>query len=106
MGKKKRLNLIKKLCNDLPQISENTHEKHLLKGSEILEWGTVKEIDGVAINPDKEYLYSYPVILIQNNARRLKRAFVKNGINGLKHQLGNITNIVQHNISNTNATRL
>jgi len=66
-------------------INEESHEKHLLKGSEILSWGTVKEIDGQPINPDQIYLYRYPLFMVQNNARRMKKAFLKHGEKGITH---------------------
>ncbi len=60
-----------KECNDylmmiamkLPLLKEHSCEKHLTKGSEILEWGTITEIDGEPIKPDQEYLYRFPVVI-------------------------------------------
>jgi hypothetical protein len=69
--------LIKKIAERLPVVMEHTIEVHLLKGSEILEWGTVNEIDGKPIDPEKEYRYNMPVQIAVNHYRRLKRAWKK-----------------------------
>lgn len=97
MGKKARLKAIKRIANRFPLVNERTQEKHYYKGSEILSWNTVTEIDGEAIDPDKTYLYSLPVLMIQNTRRRLARAFVKNGIDGVLHEIGRIERLGTQN---------
>jgi len=97
MGKKAKLKAIKKLSFNLPAINRSSIERHWYKGSEILEWGTVKEIDGVSIDPEKDYEYEYPVLMIQNNARRMKRAYQRNGVEGIKSLLNNTLKIVESN---------
>lgn len=67
--------ILKAIASKLPAINVYSCEKHLLKGSEILEWETVTEIDGVAIIPDKMYEWSYPVITEMNHYRRLKKCW-------------------------------
>lgn len=99
MGKKARLKMIKALAKNIPMINEASHEQHRMKGSEILEWGTIKEIDGKPIDPDKEYNFNYPVMMVQNNARRMKRAFVRNGPEGIKNYMNHTLNVVQSNIN-------
>jgi hypothetical protein len=98
MGKKARLKAIKNLAANMPMINEHTNEKHELFGSEILSWGTIKEIDGKPIDPDKKYLYNFPVMMIQNNRRRMKKAFLKGGEEGIKHYLQQTLNVVKSNI--------
>ena len=61
MGKKSRLKAIKNLANRLPLINQTSTEKHFDTGAEILEWDTVKEIDGNA--GTVRVLGSYPVAL-------------------------------------------
>jgi len=97
MGKKAKLKALKSLAANLPAINRSSHEEHHLKGSEILSWGTVREIDGKPIDPEKTYLYNYPVLMVQNNARRIKRAFLSNGPEGIKSVLQNTLNIVESN---------
>ena len=69
--------LIKQIAERLLVVMEQTMEVHRLKGSEILEWGTVKEIDGQPIDPEKTYRYNMPVKIAVNHYRRLKRAWKK-----------------------------
>lgn len=100
MGKKAKLKAIKRLANTLPLINDSTSEIHIMKGSEILAWGTVTEIDGVKIDPDKEYRYRMPVNIIRNNSRRIKKAFLKHGAKGIGHLLNEVNQIRQDNYKN------
>lgn len=95
MGKKARLKAIKKLANNLPPINQMSTEVHLMTGAEVLEWGTITEIDGQPIDPDKKYTFRHPVLMIQNNRRGMKRAFLKNGPEGVKNFLKSISNAVE-----------
>ncbi len=99
MGKKKKLKALKALAGNMPLINAASHEGHWYKGSEILEWGTVKEIDGEAIIPDKMYNYKHPVLMIQNNGRKFKRAYLRNGIEGIQQLHKNTLNIVKSNLN-------
>ena len=99
MGKKAKLKAIKRLAANVPLINEATNEKHFYKGSEILEWGTITEIDGKPIDPSKIYQYNYPVLMIQNKQRRLKRAYLKHGIEGVKHFHNKTVETIKSNIS-------
>ena len=97
MGKKARLKAIKNLANRLPVIMNQTHEEHFVSGSEILSWGTIKEIDGKPIDPGKKYIFNYPVEIAQNNRRGMKRAYLKNGEAGISHFLKGIYSTVKEN---------
>ena len=79
--------LIKYLATLLPQITVHSHEKHNLKGSEILEWETVTEIDGLPIEPDKMYIWKYPVITAANHNRRMRNKYTRDGIPGIHKYL-------------------
>ena len=79
--------LLKQLSVKMPQVTVRSHEKHLVKGSEILEWGTITEIDGKPINPEKMYLWQYPVISPANHLRRLRNRYKANGIEGVQEYL-------------------
>lgn len=96
MGKKKKIKMLKFLASKLPQIDQCSTEEHLLTGAEILSWGTVKEIDGLPIDPEKKYLYNYPVLLRQNNMRSMKKAFFKNGADGVAHLFAQTTRLMQN----------
>jgi hypothetical protein len=98
MGKKKKLKAIKSLANKMALINGFHTESHWVKGSEILSWGTIKEIAGKPIDPDKMYDVPMPVMMVQNNQRRMKRACLKYGIDGMKHLLEENLKSVAHNI--------
>jgi hypothetical protein len=92
MGKKAKLKALKRLGNNQPWINEETSELEHLKGSEILSWGTVTEIDGKPIEPEKMYWFRKPVFIVQNKQRRMKRAYLKHGVEGVK-------NLIQKNLN-------
>lgn len=71
----------------LPIVKEESCEKHLVKGSEILEWGTITEIDGHPINPEKDYLYSFPIVVYTDHLKRLQRAWKRKGPDGISEYL-------------------
>lgn len=79
--------LLDRLAELLPKVTVGSNEKHYVKGSEILEWGTVTEIDGNPIDPEKTYLWRYPVITYANHFRRLKNSYKKKGIPGVQEYL-------------------
>jgi hypothetical protein len=96
MGKKSKLKALRKMANALmPAINVATHEKHIYTGAEILAWNTITEIDGEKIDPEKKYLYHEPVFMVQNNRRRMKRAFVRNGFEGVQHLLNTTLAVVK-----------
>src|SRR5579872_6399694 len=97
MGKKKKLKAIKALANKMALINGSHTESHWVKGSEILFWGTITEIDGKPIDPEKLYDHVMPVLMIQNNQRRMKRACLKHGVEGMKHVLNQNLMSVAHN---------
>lgn len=99
MGKKARLKAIKSMAKNMPLIMTQTHEKQLLKGSEILEWGTVNEIDGKPIDPNKLYLYHSPLQLARNHGRRFKKAWLKDGQEGIRAYMNGVLDIVKSNIN-------
>lgn len=102
MGKKARLKAIKRLANaHMPIINEGTNEKHIYTGAEILSWGTVNEIDGEKIDPEKKYRYTMPVFMVQNNQRRMKRAFVRNGVKGIEHLLNTTLSVIKNSQNNS-----
>lgn len=84
------LQALRIIASKLPMVNCETRERHLMLGKEILELETVKEIDGKPINPEKHYLMIYPVFIISNHYRRLKRAWIKNGREGVQHYISQI----------------
>lgn len=80
----------------LPVVLGNTHEKHLLTGAEILEFGTITEIEGKQIKPEQKYLMPMPVQLYQNHVRRLKKAWLKHGYDGIKSYVSHVESIVKN----------
>ena len=99
MGKKKKLKLLKRMAEQVAPINESTHEKHFMKASEMLENGHCPAYEDGKIDKDKMYQVNMPVLIIQNNQRRMKRAFLRNGAEGVKNFLNKNLQVVQSNIS-------
>ena len=59
----------------------------MIKGAEILSWNTITEIDGNPINPEQVYKWNFPVIRYADHYKRLKRRYVKKGIDGVQQYL-------------------
>lgn len=70
---KEQDNILRQIAARIPLINVHSVEKHWLKGSEILEWETITEIEGKPIIPEKIYVWNYPVITMMNHYRRLKK---------------------------------
>lgn len=79
--------LLNQLADLLPQVQVSTYEVHKTKGSEILSWNTVAEIDGKPINPEQIYDYRWPVIMPANHKRRLRKKYKRKGIPGVRQYL-------------------
>jgi hypothetical protein len=99
MGKKKKLKAIKALEKYVLPVNQQTNELHWYKGSEILDWGTISEIDGQPIDKDKMYQVSEPVLIMRNNARRLKRAFLKSGGKSIQSFLQENQKVLEANLT-------
>jgi hypothetical protein len=78
----------------LPLLKTECTEKHIVKGSEILEWGTIDELEGKPIDPDKDYIYNYPVVIYQDHLKRLEKAWRRKGPDGVSEYLVWIDNLV------------
>jgi len=81
----------------LPIVKEESCEKHLVKGSEILDWGTITEIDGQPINPEKDYLYSFPIVVYTDHLKRLQRGWKRKGPDGVSEYLVWVDRLVGKN---------
>ena len=79
--------LLNEIAGMLPQVQVSTYEVHKTKGSEILSWNTITEIDGKPIEPERTYDYRYPVIMPANHHRRLRRRYKSKGIPGVRNYL-------------------
>jgi len=79
----------------LPTVVSNTHEKHIMTGAEILEMGTITEIDGKPVNPVLKYTMPMPVQLYWNHVRRMKKAYQKEGYEGIKKYAYKVETIVK-----------
>lgn len=70
----------------LPVGNYATYESQEITGEDLLLTDT-KEVDGKPIEPDKTYSFKSPVIHEKNHYRRLKRAYIKRGKEGIKAYL-------------------
>ena len=81
---------------DMPVIMDQKHEVHRLTGAELQEMGYA-EWKGFKIDPEKNYLYNAPVLIAANHYRRLKRAWIKYGYDGILNYLKEIKKAIQLN---------
>jgi hypothetical protein len=81
MGKKSAYKKIRRIANNLPQVLEQTHEKHIMTGIELKQEGFDENVK--PINDNETYERRYPVIVQANHNRRMKQAFKKLGIEGV-----------------------
>ncbi|MDO8997203.1 MAG: hypothetical protein Q7U77_11295 [Sediminibacterium sp.] len=81
----------------LPIIVSNTQEKHRMTGKEVLELGTITQIDGKDIIPEKVYIMRFPVQLYHNHKRRLRKAYQKDAYKGVEAYVHSVHQITQEN---------
>jgi hypothetical protein len=87
-------NYLIQIAMKLPLLKEQSCEKHLTKGQEILDWGTVTEIDGEPIDPEKNYLYSFPVVVHVDHLKRLQKGWKRKGPDGVSEYLVWVDNLI------------
>ena len=88
--------LLREYAGKLPVIMYNTHEVHIVEGSELIELNYDDPKDG-KIKADKKYFVNMPVQIAANHYRRLKKAWLKDGQKGLQAYLNNIASIIKQN---------
>jgi hypothetical protein len=84
--------LLRAYADKMPIVFHNTHEVHYMTGAEILDFGHVVK-EGEKLDPEKKYAYNMPVQLAANHYRRLKRAWLKNGEEGIKQYVSHIAQL-------------
>ncbi len=75
--------LLRAYSLEMPIIAEDSVEVHVMTGKELKEFGYVEQ-EGKPLIDDKKYDYKYPVVIAANHYRRLKKAWLKDGEDGLK----------------------
>lgn len=90
-------NKLRELADSLPVINDARNEKRLIKGAEILSWETIKEIDGVKIDPERVYLYNSPVFIYWNHYRRMRDLYVKYGADEVRDYVRKIKEMIEQN---------
>jgi hypothetical protein len=89
---------LKVWADKLPIVMYTTHEWHYLKGHEVLDMfestgaDTIEGIDipKTDIVPDGTYRYPFPVQIAINHYRKLKKAWLKSGSEGVKKYVDNL----------------
>lgn len=81
MGKKANAKKFRQLAmiSPIPTFVENTIQKHIYTGKQLLEEVGYVPKDGEVINPNKTYTFNYPAQVYVNHARRMRRAFTSGG---------------------------
>ena len=92
---KKNKDVIKQLLDRIHPMFKNfflhTQEKHLMTGAELKAMGYVEK-DGEILLDATFYNYNYPVITDMNHERRIRRAFKRNGYEGVNMYLMQLLN--------------
>ena len=70
--KKKLAKQIEDIAGKMPLIMRSTHEKHIKKGTELLE-DDIKELDGKPVDLERLYVVPMPVQIAINHKRTMKR---------------------------------
>lgn len=91
---KQMLAAFKILADNLRPVNNETSEIHRLKGSDIIEFDNITEMDGVKIDPEQYYMMRYPVMIFSNHYRRLKNAWKKRGREGVQDYLRYVHDLV------------
>ena len=74
---------IRAIAKILPVRQYEVNSRAKVSGEDLLLCGH-KEVEGKAIEKDGEYVMPMPFYNEVNHYRRLKKAFTKNGLNGVK----------------------
>lgn len=90
-------NIISQLAGQLPIVWEHTHEDHFVDGAELIEQGQYELSDGTKVVAGITYKQAMPVMIAKNHERRLRKAYQKNGNEGLIKYITDIKNIVNDN---------
>lgn len=90
--------LLKSLAESMPDAIYSSNEKQQISGEDALKTG-LKLPNNESINPEKQYQFDSPVYYSCNHYNRLKRAFIRNGIEGVNNYLDKIKHAIQSDAS-------
>lgn len=82
MGKARKIKIIRKIANELPEVMGVVIAKRTAKGSELINDG-VSMSGGKPIDPDKFYSGKKKVLQPMNHYNEMKRVFYKHGAAGV-----------------------
>ena len=80
--KKPQVKLIEIIAKNLPSQSQVSNINSVVTGEDAILAGT-SEIEGKAVDPEKEYIIPNRLIMPVDHVARIKRAFSSNGKNGI-----------------------
>ena len=98
--KKKHLKAIAQVAAELPTVTQQSFERHLVKGSTLLAQGQVIGHDDKPIVPTDGYFDEFPVIMAINHKRRMKKLFKKHGEAGIFGYIQAIENHIEEHPEN------
>lgn len=93
---KSKQRILREYAAKLPTVLHNTHEVHIYTGQELIDMEEVPP-KGQHFDPERKYLYKYPVQLASNHYRRLKKAYLKNGDDGIVDYLKQVYILMKRN---------
>lgn len=93
---KSKQKILREYAAKLPDVLHNTHEVHIYSGQELIDMEE-EPPKGQIFDPEEKYLYKYPVQLASNHYRRLKKAYIKNGDDGVVGYLKQVYTLMKQN---------
>ena len=87
-----KIKLIKSIASKLPERYFTQSEQIKISGEDLLLSGQ-SEVNGIPIDKEKIYLMQNPVFETVNHAKRLNKAYQREGVKGIKLYVKHITNL-------------
>ena len=90
--------IIKQLAEQMPVVMEHSTELHRVDGTELIAQGHTEIEPGVKVVAGIKYQQNMPVMIAINHERRMRKAYKKNGQQGLLNYVDMIKNMAIQNI--------
>lgn len=95
--------MMQRLAATMPVIMEHTREHVAVKGSELIEQGHTKIAEGYAnekaVDPEKKYVQTLPVLMARNHLNRIKGAYKAHGRNGVTAYVNEVKAVITQNVN-------
>lgn len=91
MGKSKHFKELRKFALKLPQSTtgQMMPVTKIVSGNDALKAG-IKKVSGKKVNPGEKYVSRSEVPVLVNHYRKMKRAYVSSGVQGVRRYVGSL----------------